>query len=90
MVGKTNGLFRPAKSKRLAKLVDITSPTAFKRGLRKAKLNGFTRKEQQAFVLGKNRADAQLKRTNLSPKERKQFKAITNVRIPKISTRRLV
>lgn len=90
MVGRTkrNSLFGPSKNKRLARLVDITSPTAFRKGLREAKKRGFTLKEKRAFVLGKNRAGAQLERKNLSIKERRQFGAITKIRIPNVNTRR--
>ncbi len=80
-----NTLFTKPKSPRLARLVDLTSPTAFKEGLRKAKKGGFTLQEKRAFVQGRNIAGAQLKRKNLSMKERKQFRAIMNTKLPKIT-----
>lgn len=84
---KQTGLFQPAKSKRLANLVDLTSPNAFRMGLMRAKKGGFSLSEKRAFVLGQNRAKAQLQRKNLSPKERKQFMVISRVRLPKVTKR---
>ncbi len=83
MVDKS--LFFKAKSKRLARDVTIVSPTAFRESIRKLKVGGLTLKEKRALVLAKNRAGAQLKRKNLSPKERKQFRAIMKINIPKIT-----
>lgn len=37
-----------------------------------------------ALVLARNRAAAQLKRKDLSPKERKQMRQIRDIHIPKI------
>ncbi len=79
-----NSIFFEAKSKRLAGLVDITSPTAFREGLRKAKQNGFSLQEFRAFDIGQKRSEAQLKRKNLSAEERKQFTIISNIRLPAI------
>lgn len=81
---RRRGLFFPAKDKSLAKKISITSPTAFRKSVRVLKKGGLTRGEQAALVLARNRAGAQLGRRNLSPKERKQFTAITKVRIPKL------
>ncbi len=82
MVDKS--IFFEAKSKRLAGLVDITSPSAFRKGLQKAKQDGFSLSEFRAFDIGQKRADAQLKRKNLSTKERLQFTAISKIRLPAI------
>jgi hypothetical protein len=80
-----NTLFSPPKNKRIAKIINITSPTSFKESIRKLKKGGITTEEKRALVLAKNRSSAQLKRKNLSSKERKQFKAITKINLPKIT-----
>ena len=79
-----NTLFAPPKSKRIAKIIDITNPTAFKRSIVKLKKGGLSGSEKKGLVLAKNRASAQLKRKNLSIKERKQFRAITKINLPKV------
>lgn len=73
------------KSKRLARCIDITSPTAFRGSIRKLKEHGLTLREKRALVLGRNRASAQLKRKDLSPKERKQMQTIANMNLPKVT-----
>lgn len=73
------------KSKKLADIIDITSPTAFKRSISTLKKGGITRQEKRALVLGKNRAVAQLNRKNLSTKERKQFNAIKKINLPDVT-----
>ncbi len=80
-----NTLFGPPKSKRIAQIINITSPTSFRKSIRRLKKGGITTKEKRALVLAKNRSSAQLKRKNLSLKERKQFKAITKINLPKIT-----
>ena len=86
----SRSLFSKPKSKRIARAISITSPTAFRRSIRTLKKsNGrLSLKERQGLVLAKNRAGAQLQRKNLSPKERRQFRAITKIRIPKLRKRR--
>jgi|TARA_Y100000034_G_C6886757_1_gene407237 hypothetical protein len=81
-----SSLFFKAKNKRLADLVDITSPTAFRRGIEKAKVDGISTSEFKALNLGKTRAKLQLRRDNLSSKERKQFETISKIKIPKITS----
>jgi len=83
MVRKT--LFFKAKSKALAKKISITSPAAFRASIKELKKGGLSLREKRALVLARNRAAAQLKRKNLSAKERKQFRAISKISIPKIS-----
>ena len=84
--GKT--LFFPAKSKRLARIISIKSPTAFRKSIRTLKKGGLKTNEKRALVLAQNRARAILKKKNLSIKERKQFREISKIKIPKISGRR--
>ena len=78
-------IFIKPKSKRLARAIDITSPTAFKRSINKLKKGGLTLREKRALVLGRNIASAHLRRKNLSPKERKQMTAIANMNLPKVT-----
>lgn len=73
------GLFGPPKDKYLAREVSIRSPTAFKESIRTLKKGGLHLNEKSALVLARNRAGAQLKRHNLSPKERAQFKKIEHM-----------
>ena len=85
MVKRT--LFSPAKSKRISKIINITSPSAFRKSISKLKKGGLTLQEKRALVLARNRAGAQLKRKNLSANERKQFTAINKMALPKITKR---
>ncbi len=87
MVKKKESLFGKAKSKRIAKIINITSPTAFRKSIRKLKKGGLSTHEKRGLTLARNRAGAQLKRKNLSPKERKQMKAITKISLPSITKR---
>ncbi len=85
MVDRKRTLFFKAKDPRLARDISITSPSAFRESIKKLKRGGVTLKEMRALQLAKNRAGAQLKRKNLSSKERKQFRAISKINIPKVS-----
>lgn len=76
-----NGLFGKPKSKRLARIISITSPSAFRKSIRVLKKGGLTLTEKRALVLARTRASLQLKRKNLSLKERKQFRVISKIRI---------
>lgn len=79
-------LFKTGKpDPRLARIISIESPQSFKKSISRLKMDGITKKEKKALVLAKNRANAQLKRKNLSMKERKQFKEISKIKLPKIS-----
>ncbi len=80
------GLFNGSpKSSRLAKIIKIDSPTAFKKSVRILKRGGLSTKEKRALVFAQNRAGAQLKRKNLSSQERRQFKAIIRVKLPRLT-----
>jgi len=87
MVDK-KGLFFKAKSKRLARDVTIVSPAGFRRSIKKLVNGGLSLKERRALILAQNRATAQLKRKNLSGKERKQFSQISQIRIPKVTKKK--
>jgi len=72
------------KHKRLARKISITSPTSFRKSIKELKKGGLNRKEKSALVLAQNRARAQLNRKNLSMKERKQFRQISKIKLPKL------
>ena len=77
-------LFFAPRNKRIARIVSVKSPTAFRRSIRTLKQDGLNRTEKRALTLARTRAKIQLKRKHLSMKERKQFKAIAGMRIPKV------
>ncbi len=81
-------LFFPPKNKRLARAITIKSPTAFRKSIKKLKKGGLTTTEKKALVLARTRAKIQLKRKNLSPKERKQMREISRIKLPKITRKR--
>ena len=74
-------IFFPAKHKRLARVVTIRSPSAFRQSIRTLKKRGLTTAEKRALVLARTRAKAMLKRKHLSLKERKQMREISKVKI---------
>ncbi len=88
MVMFTKSLFFPAKNKRLARIISIKSPASFKRSIKVLKKGGVTLTEKRALLLARNRAAVQLRRRNLSSKERKQFTIISKITIPKVTKRR--
>lgn len=88
MVGRLRGnqsLFFAPTSKRLARDITISSPSGFRRSIATIKQDGVTLKERRALILAQNRARVQLNRKNLSLKERIEFRAISAMRIPKIT-----
>ena len=84
----TRTIFFEPKNKRLARIISITSPTAFKRSIMKLSENGLSLRKRKALVLARTRAKLQLRRKNLSPKERKQFTEISKMKIPPVSKRK--
>ena len=74
-------IFLKPKDKRLAKEISIESPAKFRKSIRKLKIKGLTTKERRALNLARTRAKLQLKRQNLSAKERRQFTDISRTRI---------
>ncbi len=88
MVRITKSIFFPPKNKALARKISIKSPTAFRRSIRKLRLGGVTLEEKRALTLAKTRALVQLKRNNLSAKERRQFRSISQINIPKVTRRK--
>lgn len=81
-------LFFPVSNKRIAAAIDITSPHAFKRSIKTLEKGGMTAEERKALVLARTRSKLQLRRRNLSMKERRQFSKIAKTDIPSITRRR--
>ena len=80
-------LFFPPKDKVLAKKIRIDAPGKFKKSIAELKKGGITLKEMKALTLARTRARVQLKRPNLSTRERNQMKAISKMRIPRVTKR---
>jgi len=76
--------FRP-KHKKLANIISIESPAAFRASIRKLKRMGLGATEKRALVLAQNRAKAMLKKRNLSAKERRELQAIARIRLPEVA-----
>ncbi len=72
------------KDKRLAEIISIESPEAFKNSIKQLGADGLSERERNALVFSQNRAGAQLRRKNLSPKERVEFEQIVNIAIPEV------
>lgn len=72
------------KNKRLADNISIRSPTAFKQSITALRKGRYSSIERRALVLAQARAKLQLKRKNLSAKERMQMKKIASTKIPKV------
>lgn len=89
MVRFTKSIFFKPKDKALARKISIVSPTKFKNSISRLRKGGITLKEKRALVLARTRASAQLKRKNLSTKERRQFRTISKMVIPRITKRRV-
>ena len=81
--GKT--IFFPPRHRKLAEIISIESPTAFRESIRKLKQMGIGAREKRALVLAQNRAKAMLKKTNLSAKERREMQAIASMRLPDVT-----
>ena len=82
---RTRTLFadREPRSRMLADVITIRSPTAFRESIRLLKKDGLSIRERSALVFAQNRAVAQLGRKNLSVAERVQFEKIRMIRIPR-------
>lgn len=79
------GLFSPAKNSRLARIISIESPAKFRTSIKKLMEGGLSGEERRALTLAKTRATLQLRRRNLSDKERKEFRIISKMVIPQTS-----
>ena len=85
MVKIKRSIFFPPKDKTLAKKISIKTPGQFKKSIDELRKNGITLKENRALVLARTRAKVQLKRKNLSTRERNQMKVIANTVIPRVN-----
>lgn len=83
----TKSIFFKPKNKALARKITIRTPSAFRKSIKVLKSKGITSEEKKSLLLAKTRARVQLKRRNLSPKERRQMKAIAETKLPNISVR---
>ena len=83
---RRSGLFGPAKNAKLAKVVTIKSPGAFKQSIAtlKGKDGKVSGTQKKALVLARTRAAMQLRRENLKPETRKKFKAISQMELPEV------
>lgn len=85
---RRQSLFFAPRDKKLAGVIKISSPAAFRASIAQIKRNGVTARERAGLILAKNRVAAQLARSNLSSKEQREFRTIQRIPIPKITRRR--
>ena len=85
MVKIKKSIFFAPKDKALARKISIKTPGQFRKSINKLKKNGITMKENKALVLARTRAKVQLKRKNLSKRERNQMTTIANTVIPRVT-----
>ncbi len=85
MVKIKKSIFFPPKDKVLARKISIKTPGQFRKSISMLRKNGITLKENKALVLARTRAKAQLKRKNLSKRERNQMMAIARTVIPRVT-----
>ena len=77
-------IFSPPRHSKLADVISIESPEAFRESIRRLKRKGIGATEKRALVLAQNRAKAMLKKRSLSPKERKEMEAIARMPLPSL------
>jgi len=65
--------------------VNISSPEAFKCSVKKLKAGGIKPEERRAIKKAQLRAKIQLKRKDLSKKEKKEFRKIMSFELPKVT-----
>jgi hypothetical protein len=80
-------IFFPPRDKKLADIISIESPAAFRESIRKLKKTGIGAREKRALVLAQNRARAMLKKRSLSENERKELQAIASIPLPPVTKR---
>jgi hypothetical protein len=73
--GRRKTIFFPPRHTKLADIISIASPAAFRESIRRLKGLGIGPTEKRALVLAQNRAKAMLKKRNLSEKERRELAA---------------
>jgi hypothetical protein len=84
---RLRSLFKKTKNKTLAKIISIRTPTEFNKSISKLKKGGITTTEKRALVLARTRAKLQLRRKNLSRKEKTEFRKISKTKLPKVTKR---
>jgi len=78
-------IFFPPKNRKLAEVISIESPAAFRESIRKLKRMGIGAREKRALVLAQNRAKAMLKKRSLSEKERRELQEIARMPLPEVT-----
>lgn len=77
-------LFKPV-DKSISRKISIVTPGKFDKSIKALMRRGLTVKENKALVSARNIAAVQLKRKDLSKRERNQFRAISTTVIPRAS-----
>ena len=80
-------IFFPPRNRKLADIISIESPAAFRESIRKLKRMGLDTRAKRALVLAQNRAKAMLKKKSLSAKERRQLAQIARIPLPPVEKR---
>jgi hypothetical protein len=78
-------IFFPPRHRKLAEIISIASPAAFRESIRTLKKMGIGAREKRALVLAQNRAKAMLKKKSLSEKERRELQAIARTPLPPVT-----
>jgi len=86
-MGDLKKIFGKPSDPKLAAKISIRTPKEFMKSIKVLNKDGLTSKEKKALVLARTRAKLQLRRRNLSSKERGEFREISKMKIPKISKR---
>ncbi len=81
-------IFFAPKERKLADIISIESPAAFKESIRTLKKMGIGAREKRALVLAQNRAKAMLEKRSLSENERRQLEEIARMPLPDVTRRR--
>ena len=82
--GRRRTIFFPPRHKKLADIISIESPAAFRESIRRLKRVGIGAREKRALVLAQNRAKAMVRKRNLSPSERRQLRSIARMPLPAV------
>jgi hypothetical protein len=83
--GRRRTIFFPPRNKKLADIISIESPAAFKESIRRLQRGGLTATEKRALVLAQNRAKAMLKKRSVSANERRQLESIARIPLPPVT-----
>jgi hypothetical protein len=83
--GRRKTIFFPPRHKKLADIISIESPAAFRQSIRRLQRRGLDATEKRALVLAQNRAKAMLKKRTLSAKERRDLETIARIPLPPVT-----